>query len=432
MPAISEIWTPPLWSIGGFVGLLLCIAIIPLVKGHWWESNLHKGYVSALMSAPILVYLLLHAPQNLAHSIIEYMSFMALLGSLFYISGGIYLQGDIRATPLNNTLFLMAGSLLANLTGTTGAAMLLIRPVLRTNAERKRKMHTVIFFIFLICNVAGSLTPMGDPPLFMGYLRGVPFTWTFNLWKEWLFMCAILLIIYYFIDLYQYRRESPESIKWDKEQIMRLGIKGGINFLWLIGVVASIYFLTPENIAAWMGESWRHAPLREIAMVVMALSSWKTTAHGIREAQSFTLNPIIEVAVLFAGIFVTMAPALMLLKIKGPSLGVTKPWQFFWITGGLSSFLDNTPTYVVFFELGKSVSHGAGLIAGVSHNILAAMSLGAVFMGANSYIGNGPNFMVKAIAEENSVKMPSFFGYMFWSVGILVPLFVAVTFIFFR
>jgi len=424
-------WYPPYWSIIGFVGILLSIAVIPLVNEHWWEPNLHKAYVSALFGLPFLALLIIKAPHNLAHSMIEYASFMALVGSLFYISGGIFLQGDIEATPRNNTIFLAIGSVLASFVGTAGAAMLLIRPIIRTNAERDRKMHTVIFFIFLVANIGGSLTPMGDPPLFMGYLRGVPFTWTLHLWIAWLPMCLTLLVIYYILDTYHYKREKPEAIAWDKSQIMPLGLKGKINFLWLVGVVASIYFLTPDNVAGWLGESFRPVPLREIAMITMSLISWRTTPHGVREAQKFTMHPIIEVGVLFLAIFITMVPPIMLLHIKGPTMGVTQPWHFFWITGILSSFLDNTPTYVVFFELAKTVSHGAGLVAGVRPELLMAISVGAVFMGANTYIGNAPNFMVKAIAEENSIKMPSFFGYMAWSLGILGPLFVIITFIYF-
>lgn len=424
-------WVPPLWSVMGFVGMLLCIAIIPLAKAHWWESNLHKGYVSLILGLPILVYLLIHAPENLLRTMIEYVSFMALLGSLFYISGGIFLKGDIEAKPIANCIFLVIGAVIANLVGTTGAAMLLIRPLLRTNAERKHKMHTIIFFIFLVCNIGGSLTPIGDPPLFMGYLRGVPFMWTLRLWPVWLLTTSILLSIYYLIDRRYYILEPPESLAWDKKQILPLQLMGSINFLWLAGVIASIYFLTPENVGRWFGDSFHSVPLREISMVLLSLMSWKTTRPGLREAQSFSMNPIIEVAVLFAAIFVTMVPALMLLEIKGPGLGVTKPWQFYWLSGLLSSFLDNTPTYLVFFELAKSISHGSDLVAGVSAQLLKAISIGAVFMGANTYIGNGPNFMVRAIAEENGIKMPSFFGYMAWSCGILVPLFVILTFIFF-
>lgn len=426
-------WVPPMWSVLGFVGMLLAIAIIPLVKGRWWESNLNKGYVSLLFGLPFAIYLVIHAPIKLEHTMIEYMSFMALLGSLFYISGGIYLQGDIEATPRNNLIFLTVGSLIASFAGTTGAAMLLIRPIIRTNSERKHVVHTIIFFIFLVCNIGGSLTPVGDPPLFMGYLKGVPFLWTFNLWKEWLFAVVILLMVYYFIDRYQYNREEKRDIALDKKQIMPFALKGKINLLWLLGVLAAIFFLTPQNVNAWLGPMAAKLYLREFAMVVMTILSHYTTHHGIREAHSFTINPIIEVAVLFAAIFVTMVPALLLLEMKGNELGITKPWQFFWLSGGLSSFLDNTPTYLVFFELGRSISAGGGdLVAGVSARILQAVSVGCVFMGANSYIGNGPNFMVKAVAEENSIKMPSFFGYMAWSVGILIPTFIAVTFIFFR
>lgn len=425
-------WVPPFWSVSGFIAILLCIAIIPLVKGHWWESNLHKGYVSFVIGAPFFVYLIFKAPVKLEHTLLEYMSFIILLGSLFYVTGGIYLQGDIRATPRNNLIFLAIGSLLASFAGTTGAAMLLIRPVIRTNSERKHIMHTIIFFIFLVCNIGGCLTPIGDPPLFMGYLKGVPFTWTFSLWKEWAVMCGTLLFIYYFLDRHYYKLETPKEIELDKKQIMPLALKGKINILWLIGILASIYFLTPNNVEKWLGAKAVHFHLREIAMLLLALISHLTTPKGVREAQSFTMNPIIEVAVLFACIFVTMIPALLLLEIKGPSLGVTHPWQFYWFSGGLSSFLDNTPTYLVFFELARSIAEqGAALVAGVEPHILAAISIGAVFMGANTYIGNGPNFMVKAIAEENSIKMPSFFGYMGWSGLFLIPLFIVITFIFF-
>ncbi len=424
-------WYPPYWSIIGFIGILLSIAVIPLVNEHWWEPNLHKAYVSAIFGAPFLVLLIIKAPHNLAHIMMEYVSFMALVGSLFYVSGGIFLQGDIEATPRNNTIFLAIGSVLASFVGTAGAAMLLIRPLIRTNAERDRKMHTVIFFIFLVANIGGSLTPMGDPPLFMGYLRGVPFTWTFNLWIAWLPMCITLLIIYFILDTYHYKREKPEAIAWDRSQLVPMALKGKINFLWLVGVVASIYFLTPENVANWFGESFEKVPFREVAMFAMCLISWKSTPRGVREAQKFTMHPIIEVGVLFLAIFITMVPAIMVLHIKGETMGVTEPWHFFWITGMLSSFLDNTPTYVVFFELAKTISHGGTLIAGVKYELLMAVSVGAVFMGANTYIGNAPNFMVKAIAEENSIRMPSFFGYMAWSMGILGPLFVIVTFVYF-
>jgi len=424
-------WVPPLWSVLGFAGMLLSLAIMPLVKGHWWQSNLHKGYVSIFFGIPLATYLLINAPMELERAMIEYVSFIVLLGSLFYISGGIFLKGNIEATPRNNLIFLAVGSLMASVAGTTGAAMLLIRPIIRANSERKHVAHTIIFFIFLVCNIGGSLTAVGDPPLFVGYLRGVPFTWTFNLWKEWLFAVGILLIIYYCFDKYQYNREEMRDIALDKKHRMPLSLKGKINLLWLLGVIAAIFFLTPQNIAGWLGPGASRYFLREIAMVLLAILSHYTTPHGVREAHSFSIDPIIEVAVIFAAIFVTMTPALLLLDARGGQLGIAKPWQFYWLTGGLSSFLDNTPTYIVFFELGKCVSaHGGPLVAGMPERILQAISVGAVFMGANTYIGNGPNFMVKAIAEENGIKMPSFIGYMAWSVGILIPIFIMVTFLF--
>jgi len=416
------VWDPPLWSTIGFALMLLSIAVIPLVKEKWWESNLNKAIVSLALAIPFGIYILLQDWHSLAHEIHEYISFIVLLGSLFVISGGIYLHGNIYASPRNNTILLAVGTLLASFIGTTGSAMLLIRPVINTNAERKYKVHTIIFFIFLVANIGGSLTPLGDPPLFMGYLRGVPFVWTFRLWEMWLPTSALLLTLYYLMDRYFWKKESDEAKKWDEKYQLPLKLHGKINFLWLAGVVAIIYFETPS-------------PWRELGMIALSLISWFTTPKGVREAHHFSFNAIIEVAVLFFGIFVTMVPALQLLRLHGAELGVTQPWHFFWMTGSLSSFLDNTPTYLVFLSLAEGLNLSPDVVlhsgAGISHIILEAISCGAVFMGANTYIGNGPNFMVKAIAEENSIKMPSFFGYMLWSLGILIPIFVLVTLVFF-
>jgi len=360
---------------------------------------------------------------------------MFLLGSLYVISGGIVLTGDLKATPGTNTAFLAVGAILASLMGTTGAAMLLIRPVLSTNKERKHKVHTVIFFTFLVANIGGSLTPLGDPPLFMGYLRGVPFAWTLRLAPQWAFACALLLLIYYLWDRRAYAKESKDDLARDRQEVEKLGLRGMVNLPLLAGVVASVAF------GQWLNTQLPNLEetigFREVVMGLLALASVLLTKKAVREANEFTYAPIVEVAALFFGIFLTMIPPIVLLQTHGQELPVREPWQFFWAAGGLSSFLDNTPTYVVFFELGAAgLDPAAGALGAqmVEHRaaILAAISLGAVFMGANTYIGNGPNFMVKAIADARGVKMPSFFGYMLYSLGILIPLFVVITVVFFR
>ncbi len=415
-------WDPPLWSPIGFALMLLAIAVIPLIAEKWWESNLNKAIVSLGLAIPFGIYILVNDWHALAHEMHEYISFIVLLGTLFIISGGIYLHGNIYARPRNNVILLGIGTVLASFIGTTGAAMLLIRPLITTNSARKYVVHTIIFFIFLVANIGGSLTPLGDPPLFMGYLRGVPFIWTFRLWKMWLPTSGLLLFIYWLIDSYYWRKESEEVKRWDEKYALPLKLHGKINFLWLACVVAIIYFEV-------------QSPWRELGMIALCFISWFTTPKGVREAHNFTFDPIIEVAVLFFGIFVTMVPALQLLRLHGAQMGVNAPWHFFWMTGMLSSFLDNTPTYLVFLSLAEGLNLPPDVILhsgiGVSHIILEAISCGAVFMGANTYIGNGPNFMVKAIAEENGIKMPSFFGYMLWSGAILLPIFVLVTFAFF-
>ncbi|HEY5724949.1 MAG TPA: sodium:proton antiporter, partial [Methylomirabilota bacterium] len=314
------------------------------------------------------------------------------------------------------SIFLAVGAVLASAVGTTGASMLLIRPLLLTNRERTRRRHTVVFFIFLVSNVGGMLTPLGDPPLFLGYLEGVPFTWTLRLWPQWLFLTGSLLVTYFVWDSIAYTREPLAALRRDRSQIEPLRLRGAANAAWLAGVILAVAFL--------------RAPLRESAIVLLAaVSLWRTPA-AVRRANGFTWYPIIEVAVLFLGIFLTMIPALELLRLRGGELGVRTPAQFFWAAGALSSFLDNAPTYLAFLALGQ----GLGLdreVVGVPGAILAAISVGAVAMGANTYIGNAPNFMVKSIAEETGVKMPSFLGYMLYSGAILIPLFLLVTLLFF-
>ena len=416
MPLTLEI-PLPVYTVAPFVLMLLVIAVFPLWLPHWWESNRNKLMVAAALGLPVLFLYAFRQPGALVRMGEEYVAFIILLGGLYVISGGVLLRGDLVATPLTNAGFLAAGSVLASVLGTTGASMLLIRPLLQTNRERTRTKHTVVFFIFLVSNIGGMLTPIGDPPLYLGYLQGVPFTWTFRLWPHWLTLVGSLLVIYIIWDSREYAREPLAAIRRDRAQREPLRVRGAANALLLAGLVP---------VATLVRE-----PLREIAIAALAgISLWRTP-RDVRRANGFTTYPIIEVAVLFSGIFLTVIPALELLRERGGELGLTQPWQFFWTTGTLSSVLDNAPTYLAFLALGQGLGL-ANEVAGVPHAVLAAISVGAVAMGANTYIGNGPNFMVKSIAEQAGVKMPSFFGYLLYSGGVLLPLFVVVTLLFFR
>jgi Na+/H+ antiporter NhaD/arsenite permease-like protein len=435
----------PIWTVVPFAGLLLSIAVLPLAAPHFWESHRSKGLVAALFSAPVIVYLVgVHGQAGLEQLVEkgeEYTSFIVLLGSLFVVTGGIVVRGSLSGTPLLNTVLIGLGALIANVIGTTGASVLLVRPLLRANAPRVRKAHLVVFFIFVVSNCGGLLTPLGDPPLFLGFLKGVPFEWTLRLWREWLLVNGVLLGIFHVADQVIFDREERERPGSQLEEVMHhepLRIDGKRNFAFLLGIVAVIY-------AAGRGFGHGGAPwpfgVQEGLMALLAVAAFLATPAALRRDNAFTFGPIVEVAVLFAGIFVTMAPALLLLNAHAASFGLREPWHFFWSAGALSSFLDNAPTYLTFAATACGVE-GIGLegryLASFLHlgpqaaTLLAALSCGAVFMGANTYIGNGPNFMVKAIAEENGVAMPSFFGYMAYSGAILIPLFVVVTFVFFR
>ena len=406
---------PPLLAVLPFAALLLAIAILPLAAPRWWAPNRHKLWVSGALALPVLA-LHLGRPAVLLHAAGEYVSFIVLLASLYVICGGVLLRGDLQATPLTNTAFLAAGAVLASVIGTTGASILLIRALLQTNRERTKVRHTVVFFIFLVSNIGGMLTPLGDPPLLLGYLKGVPFFWTLRLWKPWLFMVGTLLVAYFVWDTRAYAREPGAARLRDRTEVEPLRLLGALNAVWLVGVVVAVMAL--------------RAPAREGALVALAgLSLWRTPRE-VRRANGVTAAPMVEVAVLFAGVFATILPALELLRLHAGKLGVREPWQLFWATGTLSSLLDNAPTYLVFLALGQ----GLGLadeVAGVSDAVLAAISVGAVAMGANTYVGNAPNFMVKSIAEEARVPMPSFFGYLLYSGGVLLPLFVGTTLLFF-
>ena len=363
-----------------FALLILSIAFIPLISHAWWDRLRHQAAVAFVLALPTAVFLIARDPALFLHTGLEYISFISLLGSLYVISGGILVSGDLRATPLVNTLFLAAGCLLANLVGTTGASMLLIRPLLHTNSERKHVRHVLIFFIFLVSNIGGCLTALGDPPLFLGYLRGVPFFWTFRLFPAWAAVVGAALLIFFLIDRGAVSRESRESLRLDRTNVTPFRVRGIRNFAFLGGVILSAFL--PPSLAA----------LRPVLMVAMGVASYLSTPRWIRLGNRFSFYSITEVSILFAGIFVTMAPALLTLEARGPQLGINRPWQFFWLTGGLSSFLDNAPTYLVFSSIAAGVT-GTGLRADlpllglVQHpggaELLRAISMGAVFMGAN-------------------------------------------------
>ncbi len=439
-----------LWAIP-FAGILLSIAVIPLVAPMFWHH--HFGKVSlawalafllpfaASYGVPLTIYELLHT------LLLEYIPFIILLLALFTVSGGIYVRGNLHGTPALNTGLLALGTLLASIMGTTGAAMLLIRPLIRANDNRKHNVHVVIFFIFLVGNIGGSLTPLGDPPLFLGFLKGVDFFWTMRaMLMPMLFCSVVLLVLFYMLDFYFFHRgREQRPRRLDPTPDTRVGIEGKINFLLLAGVIGCVL----------MSGFWKPAVTFEIAGIALELQnvvrdvlllglaglSWKLTSTEVRAANAYSWGPILEVAKLFIAIFVTIIPAIAILRagndgalaplvamVTSPS-GEPVNMMYFWLTGLLSSFLDNAPTYLVFFNLAGGDS--GALMTSLSTTLLA-ISCGAVFMGANTYIGNAPNFMIKAIAEERGIRMPSFFGYMAWSCVILLPLFAIMTLIFFR
>ncbi|MDR1496134.1 MAG: sodium:proton antiporter [Clostridiales Family XIII bacterium] len=445
----------PLWSVLPFVGMLLSIAIFPLIKPHWWERHLLK--VAIFWSVVFLVpFAISFGPSEALSELLEivildYLPFIVLLWGLFAVSGGIVLKGELAGTPKVNIALIVIGTLLASWVGTTGASMLLIRPVIRANRWREKKAHVVIFFIFLVSNIGGCLTPVGDPPLFLGFLRNVPFFWTMRLAPMLLMNSAILLVLLFLIDRRLYNKEiaagrKPE-VSIDRKP---LRVEGLHNLVFLAVIVGSVILsgMLSENPLFYdaAAEQARGIPvyghvvvpfssMLQMALIILAgLLSVATTKKALREANLFTWGPIKEVASLFIGIFITMIPALAILNARGAELGLEKPWHFFWATGTLSSFLDNAPTYLVFMTTAGSLGSVGGVstaVGTIAPALLMAISAGAVFMGANTYIGNAPNFMVKSIAEENGIKMPSFFGYMKWSVGILIPLFLLDTLVFF-
>ena len=418
-----------LFSVAPFVLMLLSIALFPLFWNRFWEKNKNKLIVAIILSVPVIIYLFAY---NLSYKLYEtllfdYFPFIILLGSLFTITGGIFLSGDIEATPKINTIFLSIGAIIASFMGTTGAAMLLIRPIIQTNKERTFKVHTILFFIGVVANCGGLLTPLGDPPLFMMYLRGAHFTWFLKLFPEWFITNFLLLVIYFFVDSFYHKKEPAQAIILDKSVIRPIRLQGKLNFIWLIGVVLSVAFFNEQYIS-FIASNHYYKFTREAVILSMAILSLMFTTKLVRQSNSFTWEPIKEVTYLFLGIFITMVPCLLYLETNAKKLGIILPHQFYYFSGFLSSFLDNTPTAVTFHSLAMGLGeHTSNLVAGIPEEILKAISVGSVFFGSMTYIGNGPNFMVKAVAEENNIKMPSFFEYIYkFSLLVLLPIFIIV------
>ena len=437
-----------------FAGLLLCIAVLPLVKAEWWEA--HQPHAVVFWSLLfVLPFAFVYGPGQAFEKVLEcivddYLTFIILLFGLFCVSGNITLEGDLAGSPRINVGLLLIGTMLSSWIGTTGASMLMVRPIIKMNAWRKRRSHIMVFFIFLISNIGGCLTPIGDPPLLMGFMRGVPFFWSLHLFPVLLFNVVILLTIFYFLDRRAYRKDIAEGLKPDiSKPGTEVHILGLHNLIFLAMIVAAVILSgTLPGMAAFQdaegavrgihlfGEVTLTYPalIEVVIILVAAFLSFKTTSVEIRRKNHFTWGAIQEVAVLFVGIFITMQPALMILKANGASLGLNKPFEMFWATGCLSSFLDNTPTYLVFLTTAGALGFTEGMptiLGTVPVAMLEAISCGAVFMGANTYIGNAPNFMVKSISDENGIRMPSFFGYLLWSVTFLIPVFLLDTLVFF-
>jgi Na+/H+ antiporter NhaD/arsenite permease-like protein len=438
-----------LWAIP-FIGILLSIATGPLFYPHLWEH--HYGKFALFWSVCVIVAVIASAGviagvHALLHTmLLEYVPFILLLFALYTIAGGVYLEGNLRGTPAANTLLLAVGALLASFVGTTGASMIMIRPLLRANDDRIYRVHTVVFFIFLVSNIGGALTPLGDPPLFVGFLKGVDFFWTTtHLWRPTLVASIILLAVFFVVDIVLHRREERLHHPLDPTPDSPLQLHGAINFLLLAAVIAAILMSAQWKPGVTFSIGGVPVELqnvvRDVIFVIVALLSLKLTRPQTRTANGFSWGPIVEVAILFACIFTCIVPVIAMLHagtqgafaplialVAQPD-GSPNNFAYFWLTGALSSFLDNAPTYLVFFELAGG---DPKVLMTTLASTLAAISLGAVFMGANTYIGNAPNFMVYAIARGAGVKMPSFFGYMLWSSAILLPTFVVVTLLFLR
>jgi Na+/H+ antiporter NhaD/arsenite permease-like protein len=435
-----------LWAAAPFVGLLVAVSLLEIFARRWWESLVNKSVVAGLAAVWAILHLVAGygsaGGSALLHSMTDYVAFIALLTALFVIAGGIEVKGSLSGTPLANMTMLAIGAVLANFIGTTGAAMVLIRPFLRANARRQRKTHLVVFFILVVCNAGGLLTPLGDPPLYLGFLNGVPFDWTFNLWLQWLFVNGVVLVVFNWVDQFVLNREEGTSrvdgLLDELLQHERLRVTGGRNVLLLAAVVAVI--MARASGLGTGGEPWPFG-VQELLLAGLAIASYFATPRAVHEDNHFSFRPMAAVGIIFFGIFVAMTSPLLLLNANSDELGINAPWEFFWVTGGLSSVLDNAPTYL-------SMSAVAAGQAGVSSDDpqylaallaadggaaqLAAISCGAVFMGCLTYIGNGPNLMIKEVAEHRGIAMPNFAVYAGAALLVMIPVFVATTFLFFQ
>ena len=425
-----------------FVVMLLSIAILPLIAPRFWGSNLSKFLFVAVVSVPTAVMLVrADLGVELKHQMLyDYIPFIALLASLYVVTGGIHIHYTTLPTPIVNTAIMFIGYGLASIVGTTGAAMLLIRPLLEINRNRKKKIHTILFFIALVANCGGVLTPLGDPPLFLLYLRGADFTWFQSLFPQWAFVGSVLLFVYFIYDSIMWRYKEDRSLRRSSEteagNPVNISFSGMVNLFYLSAILMAVAFLNPANMPAMAveGAPWYMRFLREIVLVIVMLLSLISTRRKVRQENHFSWEPITEVAILFIGIFVTMTPALLYLNENAANLGITTPLQFFFASGSLSSVLDNAPTAVAFHTVaeGLPVAEGVKLVADIPESMLSAIALGSVLFGAMTYIGNGPNFMVKAVAENDGVRMPSFFGYILRiSLLFLLPTYLLMAWIFF-
>ena len=425
-----------------FVLMLLSIALMPLIAPRFWGKNINKLIFVLVIAIPTAI--ILHRAglgENLKHQMLyDYIPFIALLAALYVVTGGIRINYTTTPRPIVNAAIMFIGYGLASIVGTTGASMLLIRPLLEINRDRSYKIHTILFFIAMVANCGGVLTPLGDPPLFLLYLRGAEFSWFQTLFPQWAFVGSVLLAIYIVIDTYIWKRKEVIGVRprseSESDEPIRISFSGTVNLFYLSAILLAVAFINPAEIPAMAAEGapWYMTFLREIVLVVILLLSIISTRRRVRHENHFSWEPITEVAILFIGIFVTMTPALLFLNENAASLGISTPSQFFFFSGALSSFLDNAPTAVAFHTVaaGLPMAEGTTLVAGIPVQMLTAIALGSVLFGAMTYIGNGPNFMVKAVAENDGVRMPSFFGYIFkFSLIILLPTYILVALIFF-
>lgn len=431
-----------------FIGMLLSIAIFPLIAGKWWEKK--KQYIVILWSLLFLIpFAVKYSAGVMGETLLDivlndYMTFIILLFGLFCVSGNIAIKGNFSGAPKVNVILLLIGTLLSSWIGTTGASMIMIRPIMRANAWRKRKVQIIVFFIFLVSNIGGCLTPVGDPPLLMGFMRGVPFFWSLRLLPVFILNTTILLVVFFFLDRRAYRKDIAEGhapeLTAEKTNVR---IEGIHNIIFIVMIVVAVILsgalsslpLFEKGVSLTENINLSTASVIEVAIILLAaFLSMKTTKKDVRIENQFSWAAIQEVAILFIGIFITMEPALLFLEEHGASLGLQHPWQMFWAAGALSSFLDNTPTYLVFLTTAGTLGAATGIttsVGTIAPVMLKAISCGAVCMGANTYIGNAPNFMVRSMAEEGGVRMPSFFGYMAWSGSILIPVFFIDMLVFF-